>query len=157
MSAGPARLPAVCHRCGGDKLGALVPCKTCGYVPSGADRSVAWLFSEHYLSGPELVAAAERVRAGERPEPSRALREHARQAMGAAPTVELAAQPLSSQQKVLIFLANFLLTTLAGYAVWFGLRESRPKAAREALVLTIPLSVIFSVLWTVEQLRELLS
>jgi hypothetical protein len=156
MSAGPARLPAVCHRCGSDKLGALVPCKTCGYVPSGADRTVAWLFSEHHLSGPELVAAAERVRAGERPEPSRALREQARLAMGAAPTLERAAQPLSLSHKLLIFFANLLLTTLAGYAVWFGLRESRPRAAREALLLTVPLSALFSLLWTLEQLRELL-
>lgn len=146
------RLPAVCIRCGADKLGALVPCRACGHVPSGPDRAVAWLLSEHHLRPDELAVAAARVRAGELPEPSRALREQARVAMGAAPAIEAATAPLSPRQQAGILLANLLLTNLVGLAVWFGLRAVRPRAARQALVLTAPVAALTSAMWVAELL-----
>lgn len=140
---------AVCHRCGGLKGGPLVPCKACGFTPIGADRPVAWLFSGHHLSEEELAFAASRVRRGDRPDPSRALQEQAREAMGAQPTAlsQAARAPLATQRLLLLTLANLLLTPLVGLAVWFGLRDERPAAARQALLFTMPVALAMSVLW----------
>jgi hypothetical protein len=149
MPAGPnpGTVPAICHRCGGAKKGPLVPCKACGYTPAGDDRAVAWLFSGHHLDEPELTEAARRVRAGEQPEPSRALRELARASMGAVPLDDDARRPLSTAQLLALVVTDVVLTPLAGYAVWFGLRENRPVAARQALLVTVPVTLVFTVLW----------
>ena len=45
---------AVCHRCGGPKKGPFVPCKTCGFVPVGDERPIAWLFGLDYLTEEEI-------------------------------------------------------------------------------------------------------
>lgn len=140
---------AICHRCGGDKRGPLVPCKTCGFTPTSDERPVAWLFSAHHLDTDELLEAARRVRSGDRPEPSKALREEARVGMGAAPLTDAAKEPLRPSTLLLIGLGNLLLTPLAGYAVWFGLREERPRAARQALTLTLPISAALGLAWVV--------
>jgi hypothetical protein len=143
------KIAAVCHRCGGDKKGPLVPCKSCGFTPTGEERPVAWLFSGHHLDADELIEAAQRVRAGDRPEPSKALREQARVGMGAAPLTDAAKEPLGTGWLLLLGLGNLLLTPLAGYAVWFGLREERPRAARQALTVTLPISAALGIAWLV--------
>ena len=147
MNPADQTIDAACHRCGGDKRGALVPCKTCGFTPTGDERPVAWLFSAHHLSADELLEAAQRVRAGDRPEPSRALREAARVGMGAAPLTDAAKEPLGAGSLLLLGLGSLLLTPLAGYAVWFGLREERPRAARQALTVTLPISAALGMAW----------
>jgi hypothetical protein len=142
----PAGL-AVCHRCGADKAGPFVPCKACGFTPTGDDRAIAWLFSTHHLTEDELEGARAKVRNGLRPDPSRALKDAARHQMGAAPLDEEARQPFPASTLALIGLADVLLTPLAGYAVWLGLRAKRPRAARQALLVTVPISIALLVLW----------
>lgn len=138
-------IPAVCHRCGGRKLGPFVPCKACGHVPQGRGRSVAWLFSAHHLSAEELDEAARRIRGGDVPEPSRALLEHARTEMGALGPSPLIDRPLSRQTTLLLAACNILLTPLAGLAAWYGLRAHRPTAARQSLWVTLPAGALLAV------------
>ncbi len=124
-------------------------CKSCGFVPVGPDRLVAWLFSREHLSDEELQHAAVRVRRGDRPDPSRALQEHAREAMGAQPLplTDEARRPLTPASLLALSAANLLLTPLAGIAVWVGLRDGRPRAARQALLFTLPVLCLLSVAW----------
>jgi len=138
---------AICQRCGGGKRGPFVPCKSCGFTPTGAERHVAWLFSEHHLDAEELAEAAQRIREGERPDPPRSLLEQARIEMGAAPLSDIARAPLHGEQIVLLTAANLLLTPLAGLALWWGLRADRPVAARQALRLTLPVGIGLAVVW----------
>lgn len=138
---------AICHRCAGPKKGPFVPCKSCGFVPTGEHRQVAWLFSRDHLDEDELDEAARRVREGALPEPPRELLEHARESMGAKPLDQEALRPLSSSQLAGLALADVLLTPLVGYALWFGLREERPVAARQALRITVPVTVGLGLVW----------
>lgn len=142
-------MSAVCHRCGGDKHGPFVPCKACGFTPLREDRLVAWLFSLHHLDAAELTDAADRIRGGDRPDPSRTLREVARVGMGALPLSNIARKPLPLRTLLLLSSANVLLTPLAGFAVWFGMREDRPVAAAQALRITIPVTAVLALLWCV--------
>jgi len=149
----PLDQAAICTRCGGPKRGPFVPCKACGYTPSGTERQVAWLFSEHHLQPPSLAEAARRLRLGERPEPPRALMEHARVQMGAAPLSIDARQPLSRGQLLAMTAANLLLTPLVGMALWWGLSEDRPVASHQALRATVPAIVVVGLTWVVLILR----
>lgn len=110
---------------------------------------VAWLFSREHLTRAELDYAATRLRRGDRPDPSRALQEAAREAMGAqpAPLTHAAREPLSPTALLAVTAANIALTPLAGIAVWVGLREDRPRAARQALVATLPVFGLLCVAW----------
>jgi hypothetical protein len=126
-----------------------VPCKACGYTPAGAERHVAWLFSEHHLVPDELAEAARRLRSGDRPDPPRALLETARIRMGAAPLTSDARRPLDTRQILLLSAVNVALTPLAGLAVWWGLAPERPLAARQALRITLPVLVGAGILWVV--------
>lgn len=127
----------------------MVPCKACGFVPVGPERAVAWLFSREHLSEAELEHAAARVRQGDRPEPSRALQDQARAAMGATrlPLSDAGQRPLTPRTLVALSAANLLLTPLAGIAVWVGLRDGRPRAARQALLVTLPVLSVLAVAW----------
>lgn len=74
-------MKAVCQRCGADKPGPLVPCRSCDHVPTGEERTIAWLLSDHHLSPSDLEAAAGRIRAGERLAPPEKLLAKARQGL----------------------------------------------------------------------------
>lgn len=124
-----------------------MPCKSCSFVPTGEHRQVAWLFSREHLDEAELEEAARRIREGELPEPPRELLEHARESMGAKPLDQEALRPLSSTQMLGLALADLLLTPLVGFALWFGLREERPVAARQALRITVPVSLALGLVW----------
>ena len=138
---------AACHRCGGQKDGPFVPCKSCGFIPQGNDRPTAWLFSMHNLNEDELKEAAQRVQNGELPDPGKALQAAARKHMGAAPLPDGATQPFSNGLLAGIALANLVLTPLAGFAVWMGLKQSRPVAAGQALRITLPIAFALGALW----------
>jgi len=147
----PGEVQAVCHRCGARKKGPLVPCKGCSFVPAREARAVAWLFSAHHLDAEELDEAERRVRAGDIPDPSRALRARAKRAMGALDAPPVEDRPLEPAMVALLVLGEVLFTPLLGLAVWLGLRESRPRAARLAWRLTWPITGVFALLWCVDR------
>ncbi len=136
---------AVCVRCGGRREDAFAACPDCGFAPSADERPLSWLFSAAWLDDEELAEAARRITLGQRPDPSRRALLEARAALAGAP-VHLG-PPLAIRERVALLLANVLLTPLAGYAVWIGLREERPAAARDALVLTVPITALLALLW----------
>jgi hypothetical protein len=138
---------AICHRCGGEKSGPFVPCKSCSFVPQQMERATAWLFSLHHLEPAELQRAAGRIRGGDRPDPGKMLQAQAIKAMGAVPPTDSSVQPLPTQHLVGIALANLFLTPLAGFAFWIGLRTERPRAAAQALRITLPIAFALGALW----------
>ena len=140
-------MTAICHRCGSHKRGPLVPCKACTFTPTGPERPIAWLFSTQHLTEPELGFAQARIQRGDRPDPSRALQQEALLAMGARALPDDAHQPFGARILLGITAANVLLTSLVGYAVWLGLHNERPIAARQVLRITIPVTVTISILW----------
>lgn len=143
---------AICHRCGSAKKGPFVPCKACAVVPTRESRAVAWLLSSHHLNAEELDDAARRIRAGDVPDPPRALRDDARRAMGAVNAPPVDDRRLVGMERVGLALASVLLTPLIGLALWLGLREARPTAARQVIAVTIPIAVILTVIWMVDHL-----
>lgn len=147
--------PAVCHRCGARKNGPLVPCKACNFVPLREARAVAWLFSSHHLDEAELVEAERRIRIGDVPEPSKALRAMAQRAMGALDAPPIEDQPLRPLAVLLLVVTEVLLTPLVGVALWLGLRETRPRAARLVARITVPITAILVVLWMADRLHAI--
>ena len=140
--------PAVCQSCGTEKRAPLIPCKSCEFVPTGDERATAWLFSREYLSEEEMAEAARRiVEEGQRPDPSRALKQRAKEAMGALPFEHSSDLPLSRAEMWGLGTANLLLTPLTGLAIWHGLRPDRPRAATQALRLTLPMAVVLALVW----------
>ena len=144
--------PAVCHRCGARKEGPMLPCEACNFVPLRGARAVAWLFSGHHLSEAELVEAERRIRIGDVPEPSKALRAMAQRAMGALDAPPVQDQPLRPLEVLLLVLTEILLTPMVGFALWLGLRETRPRAARLIARITVPITAILVVLWMADRL-----
>jgi hypothetical protein len=148
---------AVCHRCGGPKKGPFVPCKACEFEPRGEERSVAWLFSRAWLSEEDLPQAAQRIQQGHQPDVSRELREMARVEMGAVPIASGALRPLRVGQLLSLSAANLIITPLTGLAVWYGLRDTRPVAARQAALVTAPVFVGMTLLWSSIILKQILA
>lgn len=138
-------MTAVCHRCGGDKAAALDDCPACGHRPIGADRELAWLFSDRHLNAAELAEASRRITAGDRPEPSPTQRRLARRALARVDQDPM--PPLSRGQVAALVAGCALLTPLVGWAVWFGLLTDRPRAARQALAVALPTTALFGLAW----------
>lgn len=139
---------AICQQCGVYKRAPLIPCKKCQFVPSGHERAIAWLLSREYLNEAELHEAARRITEEKlRPDPSQALIYRAKESMGALDFEQSRNDPLSSFEWWALGTANLLLTPLTGLAVWHGLQVDRPRAANQALKLTIPFAVTFTLFW----------
>ena len=136
-------MSAVCHRCGGTKALPLVPCPFCNVIPKGDERPVAWLFSSAHLDDEELKLASERIRLGETPDPSQSLRALA--ARNLQPTRNN--QTLTPRQQIGLVALNVGLTPLSGLAVWWGLSATRPRAAQQAMRITVPVMIVFSAVW----------
>lgn len=136
---------AVCARCGGSRSDLFADCPDCGASIGPADRPLAWLLSSAWLDEAELDELARRISSGQRPDPGEALLARARVALGAAPQER--GERLSPRQRLGLLAANLLLTPLAGYAVWFGLRRERPAAARDALSVTLPVTMALAGAW----------
>ena len=138
-------MKAVCHQCGGTKAGHRLPCPACRHTPRGDGRPIAWLFSSAYLSPDELNEASARIIDGEVPDPASSLLHRARRQISALKARDDA--PLSTATLVAIGAGSLLLTPLAGFAVWWGLRGHRPRAAAGAMRVTAPIAVALAACW----------
>lgn len=128
-----------------------MPCKACGFVPLRQARAVAWLFSSHHLNEPELQEAERRIRAGDVPDPSKALRGMAQRAMGAIDAPAPEDRSLQPHEVLLLVVTEVVLTPLVGLALWHGLRERRPRAARLVARITVPITAVLFVIWLADR------
>lgn len=131
---------AVCIQCGEDRATFDETCPACGHRPEGDARLVAWLLSDQHLTTEQLDQVQRRIRAGEAIRPSKESLETARRAMGAHYSTD---EGLTMQQRLGLLAVSVFLTPLVGwvYAAWW--RRERPRAAVQALALSLPFSVLF--------------
>ena len=148
---------AVCLRCGGDKPRAMAACPTCEHVPEGEERALSYLLSSHHLDEDELDDAAARVRAGDRPTPTGELMDVATAVLTASQPAGEDALPhdpgMEPDEKIFVLASSVLLTPLMALAAWYGWREQRPRAAKEALHVFWPVGVLSLALWVGVLLR----
>jgi len=143
-------MKAVCVRCGAWKPRAMAACGDCAYRPEGAERPTSYLLSSHHLSEAEMSRAAVRIRAGEEVTPPNQLLEIARLELTATEgTVDEddSEEGLTREEKFLLFLGDLFLTPLIGAVAWWGWREERPLASRQALRITVPVALLMGALW----------
>jgi hypothetical protein len=138
---------SICHRCGGRKAGAFLPCPGCKYTPKATDRTLAWLFSNEHLNPEELEEASQRLRQGEQPDPSDGLLTSAKDQIRKIAQRQTTDIPLPPASLAGISVMSLLLTPLAGFAIWWGYRAERPTAAAQVLRITWPISVALSCVW----------
>lgn len=136
-----AELAAICARCGAEKDLALGRCPGCGHLPAGEERELAVVCSTRVLDAAALRAAQERIRRGEPVRPSAELRARAREALSGVPVRRTSLGP---RELAAITAGNLLLTPLVGYAVWWWHRHDEGPAARQALLVTIPASLLLA-------------
>ena len=143
-------MKAVCVRCGAWKPRAMAACGDCAYRPEGTERPLSYLLSSHHLSEAEMSRAATRIRAGEEVSPPGPLLEIARLELTATEgTVDEdeGDEGLTREEKFLLFLGDLFLTPLIGVVAWWGWREERPVASRQALGITVPVVFFMGALW----------
>ena len=133
---------AICTRCGAEKDLPLGRCGACGSVPEGEERLVALVCSSRVSEEAVLRAAQERIRRGEVLRPTSAILERARRLISGQPEEETTLAP---RQLAVLVAANLLVTPLVGYATWYRYRNDRGPAARQALLVTVPCSVLLAV------------
>lgn len=136
---------AICQACAAPKELPLARCGSCGFHPTGEAQEIALLCSTRLLTPEQLADVADRLARGEPLNPSPQLRARARALLhGKAEEVE---RQLTGRELVALTVGNVLLTPLLGYAVWFRLRERPGIAARQALFVTLPVSVVLAAAW----------
>ena len=136
-------MKAVCVRCGGERARHDQVCPSCGHRPEGEGLLVAWLLSTESLSEPELDRVRDRIRAGESIRPTGRMLDQARKALGAHFSTDAG---LDSRERLQLLFASLVLTPLPAYvlAIWWW--NERPRAARQALALAVPTSVLSTAL-----------
>lgn len=134
---------AICPACGAEKDLPLGRCLGCGQIPVGEGRLLAVLCSSRVLREEELLAVQGRIRRGEPLRPTRALLERAGAVLSGR--VEQPAR-LTGAQLAALGVANLLLTPALGYAVWWRWRDRPGPGARQALLVTVPVSAALLVL-----------
>lgn len=141
-------MSAVCIRCGAVRDGFDQICPRCGHRAEGEGLLVAWLLSSANLPSDELDAVAARIAAGEVVRPSARQIEKARRALGR----HFASDPgLSTNERLLLLACGLTLTPLVGYVLAAWWRADRPRAAVQALALSVPASVLYFTLvaWSI--------
>lgn len=131
---------AICLKCGQSKSDFDVICPHCGHRPFGDGLLMAWLVSSHHLSPAQLEAAAQRIRSGKDLNPSEALLETARQALGRAASQD---PGLPTAQRLALLLTSVIFTPWPGLVLWFWWRKERPKTAKQSLWLSLPAGLLW--------------
>lgn len=104
---------------------------------------MAWLLSAENLTEEQLEVVAERIKGGQPLRPSPVQLQKARAALGLA----FSSDPgLTIQERLYLLAGSLFLTPLPGWVAWWWWRESRPRASWQALALTAPATVLFTVL-----------
>ena len=136
-------MKAVCTKCGGIHGRYNRVCPACGALPTGDGLLVAWLLCSENLSEEAIAQVSDRIRSGEVIQPSERQLRQARVALGA----HVSSDPgMTVGQRVGLLLTSLLLTPLVGWALWASWRGRRPRAALEALALSLPASAMFFLL-----------
>ena len=134
---------AVCVRCGGGRRHDDQVCPSCGHVPTDEGRLVAWLLSSENLGTEELLATQARIRAGEIIRPSARMLEKARRSLGWHFATDVG---LSTRERLGLLATSLFLTPLVGWVLFVWWWKVRPRAAIQALALSLPASVGFAIL-----------
>lgn len=109
------------------------------------------LASAAFLGPEELKAVADRIRRGELLRPTSAMRDRARELLhGVSPPPA----SLGRGHLALLAMGNLLFTPLLGYAVWFRFRRHPGPGARQALLVTLPVTALLAVGWWMLRLRQ---
>ncbi len=148
-----ADLVALCTACGAPKDLPLGRCGACAHLPLGGERELAVICSARMLDPAALAEVQIRIRRGEAVRPTAERRARARELLSGAPPASVR---FSGAQIVQLACANLLFTPLLGYAVWFRYRTRPGPAGGQALLVTVPLSVLLFVAlvwWRVSALR----
>lgn len=130
---------AVCVRCGGERPRYDQVCPKCGFRAEGDGLLVAWLLSTEHFSEAELDRVRARVVAGEVIRPTARMLETARRATGAHFATDVG---LDGRERLALLGVSIALTPLPAWvlAAWWW--NERPRAARQALALALPVSVL---------------
>jgi hypothetical protein len=133
---------AVCVRCGQIRSDFRQICPSCGHRAEGEGLLIAWLLSDAHLPAEQLASVAERVRAGESIRPSERMLDLARQRLGR----NFETDPgMNAKERLLLLATSLLITPLVGWTLWWWWRTERPRASSQALALSMPATVLFTV------------
>ena len=107
---------------------------------------IAWLLSSENLQDAALTQVAARVRRGESIKPSAQMLDKARRALGQHFSTD---EGLTNQQRIALLATSLLLTPLVGWVLFAWWWSSKPRAAAQALALSLPATILFTggVLW----------
>lgn len=131
---------AICIQCGSNRGAFDQTCPSCGHHPEGDGRLVAWLLSDQHLTPEQLDQVQHRVRAGEAIRPSRESLDLARRALGSHFTTD---EGMTVAQRLGLLATSLILTPLPGLVLALWWRTQRPRAAMQALALSLPFSLLF--------------
>lgn len=130
----------ICVRCGAERSHYEQICPECGHRPEGDGLLVAWLLSGENLDQDALTSVQNRIRSGEAIRPSANMLEKARRALGQHLATD---RGMPTRDRLLLLATNLVLTPLVGWVLLVWWRNTRPRAALQALALTLPVSVLF--------------
>jgi hypothetical protein len=109
-------------------------------VAEGEALLVAWLLSTHHLTAAEVEVAGARIRSGQAVRPGEAALEQARRALGRHTSTDAG---LSLRPTLLLFAVSVVVSPLPGLGAAWTWWDSRPRAARTALLVSAP-ALVFS-------------
>ncbi|MEN0062031.1 MAG: hypothetical protein AAGA48_07740 [Myxococcota bacterium] len=131
---------AICLKCGSDRATFDQTCPSCGHRPEGEGKLVAWLISDRHLTSDQLDEVQRRIKAGEAIRPSRESLELARRALGSHFATD---EGMTFRQRLALLSTSVVLTPLVGWVLALWWRRERPRAAMQALALSLPFSLLF--------------